>query len=351
MTATDAAVIPAGAATGIGSLPGTDPLEAARLVAGELEDLPHLVELPARGLGADLIGRTAGMLVDLPVDTSTTGYRLVDRPGPILGRARGHLVHDLDATEEVWEVTGLRGAGRTIKVQAAGPATLAAHLELPGGRKVLTDPGALAEVTESLAEGIAAHIREVTRRLGAAVVLQLDEPELPAVLGGTVPGLSRFDPVSALPAPDAAGLIRRIVEKAGAAVLVHCCAPAVPLEVLDQAGATGAAIDLAQVTAADLDAIGEWLEAGRLLAAGVVPTAPGRADPVTGTDPVGDPRSVADPVVHLIDRLGFPRTMLATGLLYTPACGLAGVDPDRARTVLDQITGLARAVRAGDFGR
>src|SRR5699024_9718921 len=73
MTESDAATIPAGAATGIGSMPGTDPLEAARLIAGELEELPHLVELPDRGLGADLIGRTAGMLVDLPVDTSTTG--------------------------------------------------------------------------------------------------------------------------------------------------------------------------------------------------------------------------------------------------------------------------------------
>ena len=35
-----------GAATGIGSLPGTDPAEAAALVLGELPDLPHLPELP-----------------------------------------------------------------------------------------------------------------------------------------------------------------------------------------------------------------------------------------------------------------------------------------------------------------
>ncbi len=40
---------PPGCATGIGSLPGTDPAEAMRIVLGELPDLPHLVELPARG--------------------------------------------------------------------------------------------------------------------------------------------------------------------------------------------------------------------------------------------------------------------------------------------------------------
>jgi len=53
-----------GTATAIGSLPGTDPLEAARTVAGELPELPYLPELPARGVGADMIGRTAALLVD-----------------------------------------------------------------------------------------------------------------------------------------------------------------------------------------------------------------------------------------------------------------------------------------------
>ncbi len=42
---------PAGRATGIGSLPGTDIAEAQRVVLGELPDLPHLPELPARGPG------------------------------------------------------------------------------------------------------------------------------------------------------------------------------------------------------------------------------------------------------------------------------------------------------------
>jgi hypothetical protein len=56
-----------GTATGIGSLPGEDPREAARLVLGELP-VPHLPELPARGPHADLAGRGAALLADLPVD-------------------------------------------------------------------------------------------------------------------------------------------------------------------------------------------------------------------------------------------------------------------------------------------
>ena len=51
-------------------MPGTDPLEITRVVFDELPDLPHLVELPNRGVGADMIGRTAGLLIDLSVDVT-----------------------------------------------------------------------------------------------------------------------------------------------------------------------------------------------------------------------------------------------------------------------------------------
>ena len=70
-----------GAVTGIGSMPGTDPTDAAALVFGELPELPHLPELPARGPGADLIGRGAGFLLDLPVELVPSGWRLAAHPG------------------------------------------------------------------------------------------------------------------------------------------------------------------------------------------------------------------------------------------------------------------------------
>src|SRR5690606_10988792 len=103
-----------GLATGIGSWPGTDPREAAAVVVGELTDLPHLVELPARGLGADMIGRVSALLVDMYLDTSTTGYRLVSRRGGVAARARDLLAQDLDALDEAWERAGLRSEERRV---------------------------------------------------------------------------------------------------------------------------------------------------------------------------------------------------------------------------------------------
>ncbi len=57
-------------------MPGTDPLDTMRLIADELPDLPFLAELPGRGPGADLTGRTAAMLVELPAETTPRGWRL-----------------------------------------------------------------------------------------------------------------------------------------------------------------------------------------------------------------------------------------------------------------------------------
>ena len=116
---------PPASATGAGSLPGTDPLEAMRLVFGELPDFPHLAELPARGPGADLTGRTAALLVDLAVELTPTGWRFTTRPGRDLRRAQGFLSADLDALEEA--AAGYQGP---LKIQACGPWTLAATIEL-----------------------------------------------------------------------------------------------------------------------------------------------------------------------------------------------------------------------------
>ena len=75
------------------------PGEAVATVLGELPQLPHLPELPGRGPGADLVGRTAALLVDLHVDLQPSGWRLVDRPGMDERRARAYLGEDLDELE------------------------------------------------------------------------------------------------------------------------------------------------------------------------------------------------------------------------------------------------------------
>ncbi len=110
-------------------MPGTDPAEALRVILGELPDLPHLPELPGRGPGADLTGRTAALLVDLPVETTPSGWRLAASPGRDLRRARGYLARDLDVLAEV-----AAGYAGPFKIQVCGPWTLAATIDLGSDR-------------------------------------------------------------------------------------------------------------------------------------------------------------------------------------------------------------------------
>ncbi|MEU1400531.1 methionine synthase [Micromonospora zamorensis] len=313
---------PAGAATGIGSLPGTDIGEAQRVILGELPELPHLPELPARGPGADMIGRSAGLLVELPVEVYAGRWRVAPRPGRDLRRARDLMERDLDQLAEQAE-----GYAGPIKVQAAGPLTLAASLELPIGGRLLRDPGAVRDLTGSLAEGLRAHVAAVARRLPqASVLLQLDEPSLPTVLAGRVPTESGLGAYRAVDPVDAAALLRTVVEAVGVPTLVHCCAPDVPLELIRSTGAVAVALDLDLVT--KLDPLGEAIDAGLGLLAGAAPTRP----PSAGGAPTS--AQIADRVRQVWDRLGFPRRQLAEQVVITPACGLADANPEYARAVL-----------------
>jgi methionine synthase II (cobalamin-independent) len=324
----------AGVATGIGSWPGTAAREAAAVIVGELTALPHLVELPARGVGADLVGRAGALLVDLRFDTTTRGYRISPRPGAVAKQADSLLRQDLDALEEAWETAGLQGTG-TVKVQAAGPFTLAAQVELTGGHRILTDRGAARDIAESLAEGVRLHRDEVAKRLGAQVVVQLDEPSLPAVLAGSLAGVTGMDRVAAVPEPEALATLDGVLTSIGGPVAVHCCAPGLPWDLLRRSAAAAVLCDVGRLASSDLDGIGEFLEAGKDLVLGLVPTTP--PTPVPGW------RAVADPALTLLDRLGFPRATLATRIGVSPACGLAGASQSWARAALALSRDLAKA--------
>ena len=179
------------AATGVGSMPGDDAEDyelAVRVVLEELTDLPHVPELPGRGAHADMIGRTLAVVAELGADLQPAGWRLTDASGIDHRRAKSLLAQDLDAVEELTQ-----GYSGPFKIQVAGPWTLAAMVERPRGDRVLADHGARRELAEALAEGLRDHVADVRRRIpDADLVVQVDEPALPAVLAGAVPTASGF---------------------------------------------------------------------------------------------------------------------------------------------------------------
>jgi methionine synthase II (cobalamin-independent) len=317
-------------ATGVGSLPGEDMHEAVRTVLGELPDLPHLPELPARGAAASMTGRTLGLVADLGFDLQPAGWRLTDAPGADHRRARSLLAQDLDALEEHAQDAALFEGGGELKVQVAGPWTLAATVERPRGDRLLADHGARREIAEALAEGLTWHVADLRRRVpGASVLVQVDEPALPAVLGARIPTASGFSRHRAVHPPAAAQALEQVfaaISDAGATPMAHCCAGDVPIGLLRGAGARGVSVDLGVLEAAGYDALGAALDEGDRVFLGIVPS----------TDAGGTPTEtqVVERVLRLLDMLGFDPDEVAGLLVLTPSCGLAGASPSYAREAL-----------------
>ncbi len=312
---------PALRSTGIGSWPGIEMLDALKIAFAECPELPYLPELPERGPYAGLIGRGTALLSGLSVDLHPAGWRLTDTSGRDHRRAQATLRSDLDLLEEV-----AQGYAGPIKIAAAGPWTLAGSLEHPRGDKVLADPGARRDLGQSLGQGLVEFVSELGRRLpDVHMIIQLDEPSLPAVLAGAIPTASGFSRHRSVDIPEVSGSISAITEGLGGAGVetwVHCCAANPPVGLLDRAGAAAVLIDLDQLRPPDWDVIGPAIEAGLLIGLGVVPS---------GQTPTAD--LVADRVVGALRPLDLPPE-ITTLTVLTPACGLAGSSVDAAVQVL-----------------
>ena len=217
-----------------------------------------------------MIGRTAALLVDIAVEVTPGGWRIADHPGRDLRRARSMLSSDLDAMEEV-----LNGYQGPLKIQLAGPWTLAAAIEQPHSQKVaLADPGLVADLASSLAEGVKAHVAEVAKRVpGATLLVQLDEPSLTAVADGDVPTPSGLSRVRVVDEEVLRAKLREVLEATRAYTIVHCCASGYPFGIINGAGADAVSFDLSLLGHGDYDTFAETVEGGSGLLIGALSVA------------------------------------------------------------------------------
>jgi hypothetical protein len=154
---------------------------------------------------------------------------------------------------------------------------------------------------------------------------------VPAVLQGGLPTASGFGKLAAVEASVVEQELADLVRRIDVPVVVHCCAPRVPMDLFRAAGATGLSFDLGLVQ--DLDAVGTAIEGGTHLLPGVVP----------GTDTgLGAPTATASRVRAWWRELGFDPDRLAGAVTLTPSCGLAGASPGYARAAMTHVREAAR---------
>lgn len=325
-----------------GPMPGTDPLEAVLMVRGEIGEpnLPHLQQLPARGVGSDNIGRGAQLLEDLAVDLQPYGWRLADAPGIDAKRAASALRTDLNVLADA--IGAEEKPGTELKIQFPGPATLAANLYLHHGERAVSDHGARRDLAQSLALGAVRHLQTLSRTTGAQqVTVYIDEPDAGAVLNGTLPTASGYRTLRSVPAAEIRGWWSELTDglhQAGAAAVV-IGADAEPgtwttlATTALESGADGLGANAASLTVPGWELLAAAVESGSRLWLGCL-------------EPGSQPPGVVD-AVNAIRRpwrqLGLPDSALGA-LVLSPTAGLADLSPSGATAVLGRLAGYAEAL-------
>jgi hypothetical protein len=323
--------LPAGLATGVGSLPHCDPGEAVEFVLRHSPRLPYAPSLPARSRREGMIAQAAAGVAGVTVgDDGSLAVDLaaVDPEAPLAGEGfSGDAYVGLRAfLSAVADGTG------PLKVSLTGPVTLGMGLHAAG----LPAPLAFQVAGAVVRRRAAALVDLVVERVPQAeVVAFLDEPSLVAV---TQPGF----PLAPVAAVDlVSGALASI--EARATTGLHCCGPADWRLVL-QAGPRLLSAPVASGLAASPGTVADFLDRGGWIAWGAVPT----------DRPVGSTvdrlwRQLGDEWTALIEG-GCDPFRLRLQSMVTPACGLVQHGVPQAEQVMAFTSRLAARLHEQTLG-
>jgi hypothetical protein len=265
---------PAGAVTGIGSLPFTSVSSAIRSIAEFSPQVPFWPQLPQRTVGENAIAQGLGCLEDL-IELRPEGYGYQVKEGQIdsalevLHRSNGELVSAHAAGFGAFEKavsSGLFPSAAAVKGQVEGPITLSAYLFYKE-RSFLSDPALFAAIAFHVSQTTCWQVEQL-KSAGLPVLLFVDEPAL--CLDATTTAVSDDQRIRAL------AVTLEDARARGAYAGLHCCA-ARPFERMYRAKPDILSFDADE----GLDLFfNDWhsldfVNQGGIIAYGLVPTRPG----------------------------------------------------------------------------
>jgi hypothetical protein len=309
--------VPAGAVTGIGSLPFTSIAPAIQSVAEFSPEIPFWPQLPRLSDRESIVGQGLGIVAGL-IEPRNEGYGYQVKAGridsvlEILHRSSGELTPanatGFGAFEEALS-SGLFRSAVAVKGQVEGPITLSAYL-FHQGRPFLSDPALFAALAFHVSQIICWQIDRL-KSAGLPVLLFLDEPALclEAPVANTVSEETRLNAL-AVTLEDA--------RVRGAYAGLHCCA-ARPFERMFRAKPDILSFDAHEGLDsffADSHAL-DFVHQGGMVAYGIVPTR-------LGLNAV-DSASIFIHWLQAASRAGDPQKF-AQRAMITATCGLGLLD-------------------------
>jgi hypothetical protein len=327
---------PAGAVTGIGSLPLTSSTEAVQAIAEWSPEIPFWPQLPQLSEREGAIGQGLGILGDrIQPRPEGYGYQVkdgrIDAVLEVLHRSSGELSPNhaagFGAFLEALSA-GLFASAAAVKGHIEGPITLSAYL-FHQGKPFLSDPALFAAVAFHVSQTICWQIDQL-KAAGLPVLLFVDEPALCLRVPANL--VTEEQRLSALAAALNDARVR------GAFAGLHCCA-ARPFARMCRARPDILSFDAhegLELFFADADAR-NFVDRGGVVAYGLVPTSPA----VNSLDPAG----IFVRWLKAASSAGNPQK-LAQRSMVTATCGLGLLEPASIPRSFGIARGVGKLIRA-----
>jgi methionine synthase II (cobalamin-independent) len=325
-------------ATGIGSLPLTDPDEAAALSLRFLPEAPIWPQLPQRGFREQMAGQYSEALPGLVTDEARATFAF-DSGRDLAPELERFFERFLAQDLEHFRISESHAAGfhaflralektppsraRFLKGHVTGPLTAGLSYKDGQGRDIIHHETLFDAVVKNLAMKAAWQIERLGK-FGKPVIIFIDEPAM-ETLG------SAFSSVAPeLIAEKLDEIVRTIHERGGIAG-IHCCGNADwPLIFGTQADIVNfdafGYLERVLLYPAEIRA---FLDRGGALAWGIVPTAA-----FTGAETVGGLLDRLETGFGRLAGAGIPRATLLRQGIITPSCGLGSLSPAQAEAIL-----------------
>ncbi len=338
-----------GIATGIGSLPLTNPDEAAALALRYLPEAPIWPQLPQKDFREHMDGQYSEALPGLRLDAGRKRF-FFESSKDISTELEHFFERYIEKDYAFFKISEEYAAGfyaflralrkglpkdtRFLKGHITGPLTAGISFKDESGRDVIHNDVLYDAVVKGLAMKAAWQIREL-KQFGRPVIIFIDEPAMESLGSG-------FSAVSSAVVAEKLNEIAAVIHEEGGIAGIHCCGNAdwpmlfktdVDIVNFDAFGY------LERVLLYPAD-IGAFYDRGGSLAWGIVPTGA-----FTGNETAEGLLAKLDAGMKRLEREGVARATILRRCLITPSCGMGSLTPDKAEAILRLLREVSAAMR------